>query len=193
MISMSSMTTRQKGFTLVELLIASIVISILAAITYVSYGGIQKRAHEAKIKSEAHSLIEAIEVARNKEQASLQNITGTYWTGHYCLFQPAGAPNPGDPIPDGTDFSVQDSMTQQCWDDYLSAVQKISDASGIDVTSFRDPWGRPYYIDENEQNSGTYQCSSDALGWLSYPYTGGYTQEWPLDLNIPPYKSICYS
>lgn len=194
----TSRASRQNGFTLVELLITIVVIAVLAAIMYLSYNSVRQRAYEARIKGEAYTLKEAIEVARNKSQTSLRNITGTYWTGQYCMFEPGtGVPgdpsSPGDPMPDDTDFSVQDSLTQQCWDDYMSAMQKISDASGIDVTGFTDPWGRPYYIDENEQDSGTYQCSSDAIGWLSYPYKGGYNQNWPLELNIPPYKPVCYS
>jgi hypothetical protein len=169
------------------------VTAILAGLVYASYSQVQERARVAKIKAEAYALTEAIEVARNKTNQSLQQITGTYWTGQYCLFQPPGAPNPGAAIPNGTDFSVQNTMTQGCWNAYLAAVQAISNASGIDVTKFRDPWGRPYYIDENEQDSGTYQCSSDALGWLSYPYVGGYNQNWPLELNVPPYKAICHT
>ena len=189
---MISMSIRNKGFTVVELIVVIIVIAILATIGYVSYTQVQEDARVARIKGEASTLKEAIEIARNKTRQELHDVTGSYWTGQYCLFQPPGAPSPGSAIPNGTDFSVQNTMTQGCWDAYLSAVQLISDASGIDVTGFRDPWGRAYYIDENEQDSGTYECSSDALGWLSYPYTGGYTQNWPLDMNIPPYKAICY-
>lgn len=190
---MSTKNPWPKGFTVVELIVVIVVIAILASISYVSYNSVQEQAREARIKAEANTMKEAIETARNKTGQSLRHITGTYWTGQYCLFQPPGAPSPGAPIPNGTDFSVQNSMTQACWDDYLAAVQAISDASGIDVTGFRDPWGRPYYIDENEEDNGYYECSSDVIGWLSNPYTGGYTQNWPLDMNIPPYKAICYT
>lgn len=41
-------TTKQKGFTIVELLIVIVVIGILAAITIVAYNGIQNRAENAK-------------------------------------------------------------------------------------------------------------------------------------------------
>lgn len=44
--------TKQKGFTIVELLIVIVVIGILAAITTVAYNGIQNRARTATIKSD---------------------------------------------------------------------------------------------------------------------------------------------
>lgn len=43
---------KQKGFTIVELLIVVVVIAILAAITIVSYNGIQSRATKTAIESE---------------------------------------------------------------------------------------------------------------------------------------------
>ncbi len=190
---MSNRSSIKKGFTVVELMVVIVVISILATITYFSYVNLQTRAREAHIKAEAYTIIEAIETARNKTHTALWLITGSTWTGQYCLFQPPTAPNPGAPIPDGTDFSVQTPMTQSCWNDSLSALQKISDASGIDVTKFRDPWGRPYYIDENEfGDDGIYACSKDSIGWLSYPYKGGYQQNWPLELNVAPLYAKCY-
>ena len=51
------------GFTIVELLIVVVVIAILAAITIVSYNGIQKRAAESVLKSDIHNAVTAIETA----------------------------------------------------------------------------------------------------------------------------------
>lgn len=188
---MSSKRFRTGGFTIIELLVVIAVIAILTAIVYVSYSGAQNRARIARMTSEAYTLKEAIETGRIKTQKTLQQITGTYWTGQYCLYQPAGAPSPGASIPPGTDLSVQTPTTQRCWTDYQAALQKITDASGVDVTSFKDPWGRPYYIDENEQDSGTYECSSDVIAWLAYPFAGATGQDWSLQIFVPPYKSKC--
>jgi len=50
------MTIRQKGFTIVELLIVIVVIAILAALTIVSFNGINRRSSEAQIQSELLTL-----------------------------------------------------------------------------------------------------------------------------------------
>ena len=51
---------KHKGFTIVELLIVIVVIAILAAISVVSYTGIQARANDARIRSAASQLERAI-------------------------------------------------------------------------------------------------------------------------------------
>ena len=55
---------RQKGFTIVELLIVVVVIAILAAITIVSYNGIQNRAKQASVKTDIEQAIKTLEIAK---------------------------------------------------------------------------------------------------------------------------------
>lgn len=53
---------KQKGFTIVELLIVVVVIAILAAITIVAYNGISGRAKDSAAKSDTANAIKSLEV-----------------------------------------------------------------------------------------------------------------------------------
>ena len=55
-------TKQTRGFTLIELLIVIIIIGILAAITIVSYNGVQDRAHYAKEQEEMRQINQAIQM-----------------------------------------------------------------------------------------------------------------------------------
>ena len=55
---------RQKGFTIVELLVVIVVIGILAAITIVSYNGISQRANIASLQSDLASAANMIKMYR---------------------------------------------------------------------------------------------------------------------------------
>jgi prepilin-type N-terminal cleavage/methylation domain-containing protein len=54
--SMSITAIKNKGFTIVELLIVIVVIAILAAITIVAFNGVQTRAQQSRLLSESNSL-----------------------------------------------------------------------------------------------------------------------------------------
>jgi prepilin-type N-terminal cleavage/methylation domain-containing protein len=54
--SMNGMPQKQKGFTIVELLVVIVVIGILAAITIVAFNGVQDRANVAALDSKANQI-----------------------------------------------------------------------------------------------------------------------------------------
>lgn len=66
---------QSKGFTIVELLIVIVVIGILAAITIVSFNGVQQRARNAQRSTDMNTITKALEMYK------LQ--TGSYPTPSY--------------------------------------------------------------------------------------------------------------
>ncbi len=57
----SKWATRQKGFTIVELLIVIVIIAILAAISIVAYNGIQQRARDSQRLQDVKTIAKAME------------------------------------------------------------------------------------------------------------------------------------
>lgn len=148
----------QKGFTIVELLIVIVVIAILAAITIVAFSGIQDRARQSKINSDLGMLEKAIHAARVSKDASLRYITINTHTGGSCYNKPSD-----------TDLSTLPT-NDACWTTYNLTLQRITDASGTDVRNLKDPWGRPYYIDENESENLAAMCNRDKLAVYALPH-----------------------
>jgi prepilin-type N-terminal cleavage/methylation domain-containing protein len=148
---------KQLGFTIVELLIVIVVIGILAAITVVAYNGIQDRAQRAKITSDLRNIENAINMARADRATVLGIITGNFGTAGACVSKPSG-----------TDFAAL-ARTDACWTQYLTTLDRISTAGGQNVRNLVDPWGRPYFIDENENEGGTTNCTKDSIGAYKNP------------------------
>ena len=55
---------KQKGFTIVELLIVIVVIAILAAISVVAYNGIRNRAHDTAVMNDMANLRKKMEIRK---------------------------------------------------------------------------------------------------------------------------------
>lgn len=66
---------KQTGFTIVELLIVVVVIAILAAITIVSYNGIQNRAYDSAVQSDIKNFAKIIEMRNGEFSVYPQPIT----------------------------------------------------------------------------------------------------------------------
>lgn len=163
---------KQHGFTIVELLIVIVVIGILAAIVIVAYNGVQDRARQTKISSDLNTFAKAIYGARTQTGQVLGGITGSFGTASSCVSKP-----------NGTDLSAL-PKTDSCWVDYFSALNKISTASGINIRGLVDPWGRPYYLDENEYEGGSTYCIKDQLGAFQIPFVSGWTEMNGTDVRI---------
>jgi len=78
---------KDRGFTIVELLIVIVVIAILAAIVIVAYNGVQKRAQVSTAKSNAESIQKVAEAyaadtsAGNGIYASSNTVLGSWSSG----------------------------------------------------------------------------------------------------------------
>jgi prepilin-type N-terminal cleavage/methylation domain-containing protein len=159
----------RSGFTIVELLIVIVVIGILVGLALLGYNGVQKQARETKIQADITQLKDAIDVARQKTRKTLPQITGTFQTAVPCVLQPPG-----------TDLAKL-SRSEPCWANYLKALKAISAAGGVDVSDLTDPWGRPYFIDENESEISAGDppgypghCYWDTVTAYNYPLSGSW-------------------
>lgn len=107
---------RQPGFTIVELLIVIVVISILVAVTVVAFNGVQSRARQSKVQSDMANMLRLIE-AYNVEN------------GYYPLTTTQGAslnPNWGDETA-RTDSNCAVGTQDADWIPGLSATLPQSD------------------------------------------------------------------
>ena len=163
------------GFTIVELLVVIVVIGILAAITIVAFNGIQDRARTAKINSDLSALNKAVQIARTFEGKLMTEITGSIWTSETC-----------EALPSGSDLSNK-TLASDCWADYAQTLDLLTTASGVNVKGLVDPWGRPYFIDENEEYD---MCKRDQLGIYSRPFVTGWSPQEKL-VEVPFYRTDC--
>lgn len=131
------MSKSARGFTLVELLVTISIISILSVIGITVYSGIQNRARDTKVSADFDAMYKNIEIARSAEQKTLMQITGSG-----CSECVGGCRS--DPASSG------------CLNIMITNYARITSAP-LPI----DPWGRPYFFDENEGEGGG--CRQDTI------------------------------
>lgn len=152
----------RRAFTIVELLIVIVVIAVLAAISIVAYNGIQDRSKNSIAAQEINDLKKAILLARINRNQSMYAITGSNHTSQ-----------------DGNCFTSYPGTlpkTHTCWTVTTATIQSIATAAGMNLGGVidGDPWGAPYYIDENEEDNYNNQgmCRDDVIGAYKNPFPG---------------------
>lgn len=168
---MKILTTQHKGFTVVEMLIVIVVLGILATITSIAYGSIQEKGRQKKMDADIQTIVSAIKTARSNTAKNLITITGSNFTGYGCTIKTAG-----------TDLATLPD-SDECILRYKTNLQLIAAASGATLGDIRDPWGRPYYIDENEGESGG--CSKDTVAAFARPLSGSNLYSTTPSGNVP--------
>lgn len=161
--------TRRAGFTIVELLIVVVIIAVLAAITIVSYNGIQTRARASKMNSDIAQLNKAIIAARQATGKTLAGVTGA--SSSYVTSDACGSKT------SGTDLAAL-PRTDECWVNYKAALSAISTESQMNVNNLVDPWGRPYMVYEHEGRATPTTCTKDLIGPYQQPFV-----QWAVDYN----------
>ena len=143
---------KKKGFTLIELLVVISIIGVLATVVLNAVGDARTEAKISKAKMEMNQIVKAITIAQGESGDYLMTITGSG-----CSVCAGGTVAGLDyrNIPDTHSFYVR-------WALSISNIETATDGLMLGVSNItRDPWGSPYYLDENEGEGGG--CGYDRL------------------------------
>ena len=80
---MTSLNSKQRGFTIVELLIVIVVIGILAALVITTFTGIQQKARDTERTTDVKAIHGQVEAyyAQNGKYPTLANLNDSTWRG----------------------------------------------------------------------------------------------------------------
>ncbi len=163
---------RKQGFTIVELLIVVVVIAILAAITIVSYNGIQKQATDTAVKAELENLAKQygmFHAVNSRYPASAADLEALNVSFNKSLYM----------VDPETNYNLVTCYSMSSGDEYgVAAITKngtllyITNGSGV-----MEYTGATSWIGTNRYTAMCTSISSSAP--LSYiPFGPGYGSGW---------------
>jgi prepilin-type N-terminal cleavage/methylation domain-containing protein len=150
--SVRRVRTRVRAFTLIELLVVIVIIGILATISVAQFNKYQERAREAVGQAALKQLETGLVLARIDSQKYLTQITNDSCT----LCEDECANYDLRNVPE----------TNACYVEWKRFLDDFMEESGIELSGFyRDPWGSPYLLDENEHEParGNSICVKDEI------------------------------
>lgn len=176
---------KQRGFTIVELLLVIVVIAILSAIVIVAYNGVQLRARQAKAQSDisnVQKLVETHKAFNGTYPVTAANLnpdwaTTTARTDANC----AGGTQTADWVPGLTSSLPQSDGTAMGVGDYPGCYIYASDGTNYVISAwnmFSDPvaeskmYRRLGFREMNPSHIGTifYICNHSATGGVIGTY-----------------------
>jgi prepilin-type N-terminal cleavage/methylation domain-containing protein len=146
---MISLKSKEKGFTIVELLIVIVVIGILVALVITTFSGIQRRARDTERQTDIKAMHGQVEAyyAQNGNYPTLANLNDDDWVGTNLAGLDLGALQD----PNGSGNDLQSSAAANIYA-YAATPSGCDNGTGGDCTG--------YTLTATLEGGGTYAKTS---------------------------------
>lgn len=175
---------KRHGFTLIELMIVVIVISILASIVVVAYNGVQAEARDAKRRDGASKIAEAIELLYVQQGLSITDTDSNWGSGNGFVTSAEGKTicNEGSTSQNATGSGFIGKGSYGCTlDELLVRYGYLPDGYVLDLPK------NPHYttVDSGRLTYMTYRCSKSPGDYALF-----YALENPSQQDIASYDKV---